>query len=142
MAQKRPEEKKKQKKKGGHGGLIILIIIFLLLALLFLLNGKFGWFGDGDGDGSGDGDTSTAVNKTVESLSDENAADKNVLSITVKGSDYVIDGKTMTLEEVKTELGNYDKDAVTVEITDDGAVEGAFKGLTDTLDELGFKHAD
>lgn len=136
MANKRPEEKK-QKKKRGHGGLIILIIIFLLLCLLFLLNGKFGWFG-GDGDGSGDGKDS-AAEKSEASVTDQ-AADKDEISITVKGTDYIIDGKTMTLDEVKAELGKYDKEKITVKIIDDSAIEGAFKSLTDALGELEIKY--
>ncbi|GEM_PF-3125612 len=135
MAQKRPDEKK-QKKKKGHGGLIILIIIFLLLCLLFLLNGKFGWFG-GDGDGSGDGKDSTAE-KSEASVTDQ-ASDKDEISVTVKGTDYIIDGKTMTLDEVKTELGKYDKEKTTVKIVNDGAIEDAFKSLTDALGELDIK---
>lgn len=142
MAQKRPDDKKKQKKKKGHGGLLLLLLLILLLLLLGGLGFGMGWF-DGDGEGSGDGDdkVTSSVAKSDEKTEDESsAADKSVVSVTVKGQDYIIDGKTLTLEEVKTELGNYDKETVTVDITDDGAVDDAYKALTGALDELGFKH--
>ncbi len=137
---KRPDDRKKQKQKKKRGGglLLLLILLLLLLALLGGLGFGLGWF-DGDGKSSGDSNDSksSSVDRTVE---DSSAADKDVVSITVKGSDYEMNGKTMTLEEVKTELGSFDKTAVTVEITDEEAIEGAYKSLTDALDELGFKH--
>lgn len=127
--------KKEKKKKKGKGGLVLLIILLLLLALLWLMN----YLGLGFGFGKGSGGSSSGSESTAASTSDSNTdTTKTTVTVTVKGSTYVYNGSELTLDDLKTKLGELDKDKTVIELKDDGAVENAMADAKSAIEGLGF----
>lgn len=126
------KEKEKKKKKGK--GLGLLIILLLLLALLWLMN----YLGLGFGFGKGDGGSSSGSDSAAVSASDDNTdTTKTTYTVTVSGSTYKFNGEELTLDDLKTKLGELDKAKSVVEIKDDGAVENAMADAKSAVEGLG-----
>lgn len=128
------DRKKDKKKKKGKGPIVLLIILLLLLALLWLMN----YLGLGFGFGKGDGGSSGG-NESVAASADDSNTDtaKTTVTVTVKGSSYVYDGAELTLDDLKTKLGELDKDKTIIELKDDGAVENAMSDAKTAIEGIG-----
>lgn len=63
------------------------------------------------------------------------------VSITVSKSEYFYNGTPLTMDEIVTELGKINGEAL-VTITDSNAAYNAYLALTDKLTELGVKYTE
>ena len=136
MAQ-RPQEdhrNKDKKKKKSKAPLLFIILLLLILALLLLMN----YLGLGFGGGKGEGGSGNGNESVAATADDSNTAtEKTTVVVTVKGSAYVYDGAELTLDELKTKLGELDKDKTVVELKDDGAVENAMADAKSAVEGAG-----
>lgn len=125
---------KDKKKKKSKAPLLFIILLLLILALLLLMN----YLGLGFGGGKGEGGSGNGNESVAASADDSNTAtEKTTVVVTVKGSSYVYDGAELTLDELKTKLGELDKDKTVVELKDDGAVENAMADAKSAVEGAG-----
>ena len=78
-----------------------------------------------------------------DASSDESSeAEKTTVTVKVSGSTYIYNGSERTLEELKSDMGVLDKNAVIIEVVDDTAVANAVTSLHELLDDIGLSYTD
>lgn len=95
-------------------GILVLAIIIFAIAFIFLFGKGFG-FGDGTGDGEGN-ESSTEQNVNTDEKSEtpdeteenKGAVDEITILIEVKQSQYLVDGKEVTLSEIESLIADAD----------------------------------
>ncbi len=153
-------EGKKKGKTGAKvaGGIGAVGVLGACAYLLTHCGAGFGFGGGGNGDGSsqgsGAGDTTTSVSAeatagaettadiTAETvLTAETTAAVEIVSVTVSGSDYLYENKSISLDDLLTSLKSLEAGTV-VRITDDNASLNAYNALTDALKEANISYTE
>lgn len=153
-------EGKKKGKTGAKvaGGIGAVGVLGACAYLLTHCGAGFGFGGGGNGDGSsqgsGAGDTTTSVSAeatagaeitadtTAETvLTVETTAAVEIVSVTVSGSDYLYENKSISLDDLLTSLKSLEAGTV-VRITDDNASLNAYNALTDALGEANISYTE
>ena len=153
-------EGKKKGKTGAKvaGGIGAVGVIGACAYLLTHCGAGFGFGGGGNGDGSsqgsGAGDTTTSVSAeattgaettadtTAETvLTAETTAAVETVSVTVSGSDYLYENKSISLDDLLASLKSLEAGTI-VTITDDNASLNAYNALTDALKEANISYTE
>lgn len=153
-------EEKKKGKTGAKvaGGIGAVGVLGACAYLLTHCGAGFGFGGGGNGDGSsqgsGAGDTTTSVSAeattgaettadtTAETvLTAETTAAVETVSVTVSGSDYLYENKSISLDDLLTSLKSLEAGTI-VTITDDNASLNAYNALTDALKEANISYTE
>ena len=153
-------EGKKKGKTGAKvaGGIGAVGVIGACAYLLTHCGAGFGFGGGGNGDGSsqgsGAGDTTTSVSAeattgaetTADTTSEtvltaETTAAVETVSVTVSGSDYLYENKSISLDDLLASLKSLEAGTI-VTITDDNASLNAYNALTDALKEANISYTE
>ncbi len=153
-------EGKKKGKTGAKvaGGIGAVGVLGACAYLLTHCGAGFGFGGGGNGDGSsqgsGAGDSTTSVSAeatagaettadtTAETvLTAETTAAVETVSVTVSGSDYLYENKSISLDDLLTSLKSLEAGTI-VTITDDNASLNAYNALTDALKEANISYTE
>ena len=153
-------EGKKKGKTGAKvaGGIGAVGVLGACAYLLTHCGAGFGFGGGGNGDGSsqgsGAGDTTTSVSAeattgaettadtTAETvLTAETTAAVETVSVTVSGSDYLYENKSISLDDLLASLKSLEAGTI-VTITDDNASLNAYNALTDALKEANISYTE
>ncbi len=154
-------EGKKKGKTGAKvaGGIGAVGVLGACAYLLTHCGAGFGFGGGGNGDGSsqgsGAGDTTTSVSAeatagaettadiTAETVltAESTTAVVRTVSVTVSGSDYLYENKSISLDDLLTSLKSLEAGTV-VRITDDNASLNAYNALTDALKEANISYTE
>lgn len=154
MSEGKKKGKTGAKVAGGIGAVGVLGACAYLLTHCGAGFGFGGGNGDGSSQGSGAGDTTTSVSAeatagaeitadtTAETvLTAETTAAVEIVSVTVSGSDYLYENKSISLDDLLTLLKSLEAGTV-VRITDDNASLNAYNALTDALGEANISYTE
>ncbi len=155
MSEGKKKGKTGAKVAGGIGAVGVLgACAYLLTHCGAGFGGGGGGNGDGSSQGSGAGDTTTSVSAeatagaeitadtTAETvLTVETTAAVEIVSVTVSGSDYLYENKSISLDDLLTSLKSLEAGTV-VRITDDNASLNAYNALTDALGEANISYTE